>query len=388
MGGAESLAQSEAEAAKYWQERIAEVISKPELLLKHVQAGTMSMSMSPSLVDSASFSSDAPDSMLAAASQLTSELSELLAHNPNRFGLEMIESSAALAPQLEMVHRFQDMVDSNPQAVPSALVAAAAAMRSGSIGSSTDAASIRKATVSRPTPEQRLTTEPVEPRSSNGGLSAEAATKGPAYAGFDWLTEEDVSGPVGTFQGFYSDDDLSHESETESAAKGSNPAKAPKKKSKKRKKKAKGKESVRKEQVDQRLTKPPQPAADEPVALAGQQPDVQTQSRARMPSGVPKAPVAMSNSTSQIIQKLSADPKVLENTKAIWNSDRIEEQRQVRKYWLSLNEVERRAFVLIEKEVVMSRVREHQNFSCNCNSCTRKREAIEHELDCLYDCYY
>ncbi|KAJ1931331.1 Stress response protein nst1, partial [Linderina macrospora] len=107
-----------------------------------------------------------------------------------------------------------------------------------------------------------------------------------------------------------------------------------------------------------------------------------------MPLGVPKAPVAMSNSTSQIIQKLSADPKMLENTKAIWNSDRIEEQRQVRKYWLSLNEVERRAFVLIEKDVVMSRVREHQNFSCSCNSCTRKREAIEHELDCLYDCYY
>ncbi|KAJ2324354.1 Stress response protein nst1, partial [Coemansia sp. RSA 2673] len=51
-------------------------------------------------------------------------------------------------------------------------------------------------------------------------------------------------------------------------------------------------------------------------------------------------------------------------------------------------DIERQALILVEKEVVLARVRDHQNFSCSCNVCTRKREAIENELDYLYDCYY
>ncbi|KAJ1995481.1 Stress response protein nst1, partial [Coemansia thaxteri] len=76
------------------------------------------------------------------------------------------------------------------------------------------------------------------------------------------------------------------------------------------------------------------------------------------------------------------------SSKALWSSDAIEEQRRVRSFWLSLSDIERQALILVEKEVVLARVRDHQNFSCSCNVCTRKREAIENELDYLYDCYY
>ncbi|KAJ2723337.1 Stress response protein nst1 [Coemansia sp. Benny D115] len=72
----------------------------------------------------------------------------------------------------------------------------------------------------------------------------------------------------------------------------------------------------------------------------------------------------------------------------LWSTDLIDEQKQVRKFWLDLTNIERRMMVLIEKGIVLARVQEHQNFSCSCNVCTRKREAIEHELDSLYDCYY
>ncbi|KAJ1735828.1 Stress response protein nst1 [Coemansia biformis] len=61
---------------------------------------------------------------------------------------------------------------------------------------------------------------------------------------------------------------------------------------------------------------------------------------------------------------------------------------QIREFWLTLSDVERQALVMVEKEVVLARVRDQQNFSCGCNVCTRKREAIEHELDSLYENYY
>ncbi|KAJ1958062.1 Stress response protein nst1, partial [Dipsacomyces acuminosporus] len=118
----------------------------------------------------------------------------------------------------------------------------------------------------------------------------------------------------------------------------------------------------------------------------------QTQPIARSEAGL-IAPVAPASAPASVPASASATQstavtKQKKDTKAIWNNDRVEEQKQVRKFWLSLSDIERQALVLVEKEVVLARVREHQNFACNCNVCTRKREAIEHELDCLYDCYY
>ncbi|KAJ2100130.1 Stress response protein nst1, partial [Coemansia sp. S100] len=84
----------------------------------------------------------------------------------------------------------------------------------------------------------------------------------------------------------------------------------------------------------------------------------------------------------------SGSKRVVESTKTLWSSDAIEEQRRVREFWLSLAPSERQSLIGAEKKVVQARVREHQNFSCSCNVCSRKRQAIESELDCLYDCYH
>ncbi|KAJ2453984.1 Stress response protein nst1 [Coemansia sp. RSA 2336] len=88
------------------------------------------------------------------------------------------------------------------------------------------------------------------------------------------------------------------------------------------------------------------------------------------------------NSQSSMLKRSDFTPEPL------WEGETPADFRQVREFWLSLSEVEQEALVMVEKEVVLARVRDQQNFSCNCSSCTRKREAIESELDCLYDCYY
>ncbi|KAJ2615518.1 Stress response protein nst1 [Coemansia sp. RSA 1365] len=73
---------------------------------------------------------------------------------------------------------------------------------------------------------------------------------------------------------------------------------------------------------------------------------------------------------------------------SLWNNYGTADHKEVRDFWLSLSEVEQQALVMVEKGVVLARVRDQQNFSCSCSTCTRKRDAIEHELHCLYDCYY
>ncbi|KAJ2791497.1 Stress response protein nst1, partial [Coemansia guatemalensis] len=73
---------------------------------------------------------------------------------------------------------------------------------------------------------------------------------------------------------------------------------------------------------------------------------------------------------------------------SLWNNYGNADHKEVRDFWLSLSEVEQQALVMVEKGVVLARVRDQQNFSCSCSTCTRKRDAIEHELHCLYDCYY
>ncbi|KAJ1771390.1 Stress response protein nst1 [Coemansia sp. RSA 1843] len=72
----------------------------------------------------------------------------------------------------------------------------------------------------------------------------------------------------------------------------------------------------------------------------------------------------------------------------LWSNAYLDEQKGVRKFWLSLHDTERHSLLLLEKHVVTSRIQNHQNFSCPCNVCTRKREAIEFELMSLYEAYY
>lgn len=72
----------------------------------------------------------------------------------------------------------------------------------------------------------------------------------------------------------------------------------------------------------------------------------------------------------------------------IWNTSTNEERERIKEYWLSLGEDERKSLVKIEKDAVLSKMKEQQRHSCSCSVCGRKRTAIEEELEVLYDAYY
>ena len=72
----------------------------------------------------------------------------------------------------------------------------------------------------------------------------------------------------------------------------------------------------------------------------------------------------------------------------IWNTSTAEERERIKEFWLSLSEEDRRSLVKVEKEAVLTKMKEQQKHSCSCTVCGRKRTAIEEELEVLYDAYY
>ena len=64
------------------------------------------------------------------------------------------------------------------------------------------------------------------------------------------------------------------------------------------------------------------------------------------------------------------------------------EREEIRDFWLSLSEEERKQFVSDEKESVIKIWKDQQRFSCNCSFCSRKRVVIEDEIETLYDAYF
>lgn len=72
----------------------------------------------------------------------------------------------------------------------------------------------------------------------------------------------------------------------------------------------------------------------------------------------------------------------------IWNTSTAQERENIKEFWLSLGEEERRSLVKVEKEAVLKKMKEQQKHSCSCTVCGRKRTAIEEELEVLYDAYY
>ncbi|KAH8114975.1 hypothetical protein DFH11DRAFT_1590736 [Phellopilus nigrolimitatus] len=72
----------------------------------------------------------------------------------------------------------------------------------------------------------------------------------------------------------------------------------------------------------------------------------------------------------------------------IWSTNTTEERERIKEFWLGLGEDERRALVKVEKEAVLRKMKDQQKHSCTCAVCGRKRNAIEEELEVLYDAYY
>lgn len=72
----------------------------------------------------------------------------------------------------------------------------------------------------------------------------------------------------------------------------------------------------------------------------------------------------------------------------IWNTSSQEERERIREFWLGLGEDERKSLVKVEKDAVLQKMKEQQQQTCSCSVCGRKRNAIEEELEGLYDAYY
>ncbi|SMR47109.1 unnamed protein product [Zymoseptoria tritici ST99CH_1A5] len=72
----------------------------------------------------------------------------------------------------------------------------------------------------------------------------------------------------------------------------------------------------------------------------------------------------------------------------IWNTSSQQERQNIKDFWLSLSEDERKALLKIEKEAVLKKMKQQQKHSCSCTVCGRKRTAIEEELEVLYEGYY
>jgi hypothetical protein len=72
----------------------------------------------------------------------------------------------------------------------------------------------------------------------------------------------------------------------------------------------------------------------------------------------------------------------------IWSTSSVEERERIKEFWLGLSERERRSLVKVEKDSVLRKMKEQQKHGCTCSVCTRKRLAIEEELEVLYDSYY
>ena len=60
----------------------------------------------------------------------------------------------------------------------------------------------------------------------------------------------------------------------------------------------------------------------------------------------------------------------------IWSTSTTEERERIKEFWLGLGEEERRNLVKIEKEAVLKKMKEQQKHSCSCAVCGRKRYVV------------
>ncbi|KAI6779333.1 stress response protein nst1-like protein [Emericellopsis cladophorae] len=91
---------------------------------------------------------------------------------------------------------------------------------------------------------------------------------------------------------------------------------------------------------------------------------------------------------------ISPPPQTLEERASgisrdkIWSTNSQEERERIKQFWLGLGEEDRKSLVKVEKDAVLKKMKEQQRHTCNCHTCGRKRNAIEEELEGLYDAYY
>ena len=179
-------------------------------------------------------------------------------------------------------------------------------------------------------------------------------------------------------------------------------------------------------QQQQQQQQPPQPtqpqpksaraAAKAPLVYHPQQQQQQQQAQQNLHHHPPATPVSAS-AGKQRQQPQAAPGKSKGDQNKIWSTSTTEERERIKEFWLGLSEEERRNLVKIEKDTVLRKMKEQQRHSCSCAVCGRKRSApypsycllahlfsrffslspfdlslyrnaIEEELEVLYDAYY
>lgn len=103
---------------------------------------------------------------------------------------------------------------------------------------------------------------------------------------------------------------------------------------------------------------------------------------------LPSLPTPPPPSTHTSAAALRTMHKSVANHPNIWNTSTQQERQNIKDFWLSLSEDERKSLLKIEKEAVLRKMKQQQKHSCSCTVCGRKRTAIEEELEVLYEGYY
>lgn len=110
------------------------------------------------------------------------------------------------------------------------------------------------------------------------------------------------------------------------------------------------------------------------------------------PHSIMSAASAAALAAQRLPEKPSSSPsasvKGSKKDDKIWDTSTQEERQRIKEFWASLSELERRDLVRIEKDAMLQKMKEQQRHSCSCKVCGRKRQAIEQELEALYDAYY
>jgi hypothetical protein len=105
-------------------------------------------------------------------------------------------------------------------------------------------------------------------------------------------------------------------------------------------------------------------------------------------SAMPSLPTPPPPSQHTSAAALRTMHKSVANHPNIWNTSTQQERQNIKDFWLSLSEDERKSLLKIEKEAVLRKMKQQQKHSCSCTVCGRKRTAIEEELEVLYEGYY
>ena len=85
----------------------------------------------------------------------------------------------------------------------------------------------------------------------------------------------------------------------------------------------------------------------------------------------------------------TSNPSARPSLENVWNITKSEERNQIKAFWISLSDEERKSLLVLEKNSVLKTMRETSaRQTCSCTICGRRRIAIEAELESMYEQYF